>query len=94
LLRALNFDDVDPQTQYDASAWPALKRRFQSLFATQPLAHWSALLEGTDTCFAPVLNIAEAAAHPHNVARDLYRISPDGSITTRSAPRFLPLEGD
>jgi alpha-methylacyl-CoA racemase len=94
LLRALNFDDVDPQTQYDASAWPALKRRFQSLFATQPLAHWNALLEGTDTCFAPVLNIAEAAAHPHNVARDLYRIAPDGSITTRSAPRFLPLEGE
>ena len=27
------------------------------------------LLEGSDACFAPVLGLDEAAAHPHNLAR-------------------------
>jgi hypothetical protein len=28
---------------------------------------WCALMEHTDVCFAPVLTMSEAAAHPHNV---------------------------
>ena len=29
-------------------------------------------MEHTDVCFAPVLTMAEAAEHPHNVARDMF----------------------
>jgi alpha-methylacyl-CoA racemase len=93
LLDTLDLKDVDPAAQYDESAWPALKTRFETLFGTRPLAHWRTLLEGTDACFAPVLSIAEAAAHPHNVARGLYDVEANGAIRTHMAPRFLPLAG-
>ncbi|WP_395405206.1 CaiB/BaiF CoA transferase family protein [Pseudoduganella sp. UC29_106] len=69
LLEKLGLHDVDPRRQYDASTWPALKERFTALFASQDRSHWCALLEGTDVCFAPVLSLAEAAQHPHNIAR-------------------------
>ena len=90
LLNTLNLQDVDPTAQYDTSAWPALKARFTALFISQPRAHWCALLEATDACFAPVLSIAEAAVHPHNLARSLYRIEDDGAVRAHVAPRFLP----
>ena len=91
LLGKLGLADVDPAAQYDHAAWPPLKQRFTALFASRPRAHWCALLEGSDACFAPVLSIAEAAAHPHNVARGSYVSGADGTLQAAAAPRFLPL---
>ena len=93
LLHKLGLADVDPKAQYDRAAWPALKARLRALFLSQPSAHWRALLEGSDACFAPVLSLAEAATHPHNAARGVYRCGPDGELEAASAPRFLPLRG-
>ena len=92
LIEKLGLADVDPTAQYDRAAWPALKARVSALFLTEPSAHWRALLEGSDACFAPVLSLAEAAAHPHNAARGLYRRGPEGELEAASAPRFLPLD--
>ena len=92
LLDKLGLADVDPKAQYDRSAWPALKARLRALFLSQPSAHWRALLEGGDACFAPVLSLAEAADHPHNAARGLYNRGPAGELDAAVAPRFLPLE--
>ena len=93
LIDRLGLADVDPKAQYDRAAWPALKARLRALFLSQPSAHWRALLEGSDACFAPVLSLDEAAAHPHNGARGVYRRGPNGELEVASAPRFLPLEG-
>ncbi len=92
LLDKLGLADVDPKAQYDMSEWPALKARFRELFLSRPSAEWRALLEGSDVCFAPVLTIAEAAAHPQNAARGVYRQSDDGRLDAAAAPRFAPLE--
>lgn len=92
LLQKLGFDDVDPASQYDHAAWPALKQRFAARFLSQPRAHWDSLLGGTDVCYAPVLSIAEAARHPHNVARGLIVEQADGTLDTLGAPRFLPTD--
>ncbi len=91
LLGKLGLADVDPARQYDKAAWPALKARFIALFASRPRAHWCALLEGSDVCFAPVLSIAEAAGHPHNVARGTYSASVNGALQVAAAPRFQAL---
>lgn len=91
LLDKLGLADVNPAAQYDVRAWPALKARLSALFASRSRAHWCALLEGSDVCFAPVLSLAEAATHPHNVARDIYAIRADGAVQVAAAPRFLPL---
>ena len=41
----------------------------------------------TDVCFAPVLTMTEAAAHPHNVARGTF-VDVDGAMQPAPAPRF------
>ncbi|WP_447919781.1 CaiB/BaiF CoA transferase family protein [Achromobacter aegrifaciens] len=92
LLDKLGLTDVDPATQYDVSTWPALKARITALFASRSRAEWCELLEASDVCFAPVLSLAEAARHPHNMARGIYRVDSNGAIQVAGAPRFLPLE--
>jgi len=94
LLEKLGMTDVDPAQQYDHASWPALKQRFTTLFASQPRAHWDALLGGTDVCYAPVLGIEEAARHPHNVARGTFIGQQDGSLDVVGVPRFSALSPD
>lgn len=94
LLQKLGLGDVDLKRQFDPRAWPALKDRLTALFASQPRAHWDALLEGTDVCFAPVLSVAQAAEHPHNVARGTYVRTAGAGFDVAPAPRFLPLDGN
>jgi len=57
------------------------------VFRGKTRAEWCELLEGTDVCFAPVLNLAEAQAHPHNVARQAY-LDVAGVRQPAPAPRF------
>jgi alpha-methylacyl-CoA racemase len=45
------------------------------------------LLEGTDACFAPVLDMAEAPLHPHNAARGTF-VDVGGVTQPAPAPRF------
>ena len=70
LLRLTGLtDDEEFAGQMDAARWPRLKERLAEVFAGKTRDEWCALMEGTDVCFAPVLTMSEAAAHPHNVAR-------------------------
>jgi alpha-methylacyl-CoA racemase len=46
-----------------------------------------ALLEGTDVCFAPVVPLSEAHAHPHNAARQAF-VDVQGVRQPAPAPRF------
>ncbi|PQA86172.1 CaiB/BaiF CoA transferase family protein [Hyphococcus luteus] len=88
LLEKLGLaDDPDFAAQYDKTKWPALKERFRQIFKTRPRDEWTALLEGTDVCFAPVLAPSEAAAHPHMRERGVLR-EIDGVLQAAAAPRF------
>jgi alpha-methylacyl-CoA racemase len=73
--------------QWRQADWPELKRRFAALFAARTRDDWCALLEGTDVCFAPVLDMAEAPHHPHNAARATF-VERDGVTQPAPAPRF------
>jgi alpha-methylacyl-CoA racemase len=72
---------------YDTSAWPELRGRLAALFRTRTRDEWSALLEGTDACFAPVLTLGEAPGHPHNAARGTFA-DVAGVVQPAPAPRF------
>ena len=63
-----------------------------AVFAGQPRDHWTALLEGTDACFAPVLSLDEAPAHPHLAARDSFTEA-FGVTQPAPAPRFSRTPG-
>jgi alpha-methylacyl-CoA racemase len=79
--------------QLDSAAWPALKDKLADIFRTRTRVEWCALLEGTDICFAPVLSLAEAPAHPHNVARKAF-VEVGGMIQPAPAPRFSATPND
>jgi alpha-methylacyl-CoA racemase len=81
-------DDPDFDAQMDKAAWPALKEKLTAIFKTRPRAHWDALMQGTDVCYGPVVSMAEALEHPHNVARQTF-IKLDGLDQPAPAPRFL-----
>jgi alpha-methylacyl-CoA racemase len=80
-------DFADASRQMDTSRWPALKARVAAVIATRTRAEWCELMEHTDVCFAPVLTLSEAAAHPHNVARGTF-VDVGGVTQPRPAPRF------
>lgn len=64
-----------------------LRSVLEALFATKTRDEWCSLLEGTDACFAPVLDMQEAVRHPHNVARQTF-VEIDGVVQPAPAPRF------
>ena len=69
LLERLGLDPAE-WPQDDRDQWPSLKRRLADLIKGDTLAAWCELLEGTDTCFAPVLPFSEARSHPHLAERE------------------------
>jgi alpha-methylacyl-CoA racemase len=87
LLKLTGATDPAFSTQMDETSWPQMKERFTALFKTRGRDDWCALLEGTDVCFAPVLDMAEAPAHPHNQARGTF-VEVEGVIQPAPAPRF------
>ena len=88
LLQKLGLE-ADPAFagQFERRSWPEAKRRLAALFATRTRDEWCALLEGTDVCFAPVLDPEAAARHPHLVACGVFA-SRDGVLQANPAPRF------
>lgn len=80
-------DDPDFAAQMDRSAWPRLSEKIAAAIKTKSRDEWSALLEGKDACFAPVLNMAEAPSHSHNAARETF-VEFGGLVQPAPAPRF------
>ena len=87
LVRLTGADPARFASQLDPSTWPALRDELAALFRTKTQGEWCALLEGSDACFAPVLSMAEAAAHPHARARSAF-VEQDGVTQPAPAPRF------
>ncbi len=80
-------DDPAFQAQMDRRAWPDLSAKLAAVIKTKTRAEWSALMEGTDVCFAPILGLGEAPAHAHNKARETF-VEVAGVIQPNVAPRF------
>ena len=93
LLQRLGLDVAEFKRALDPSRWPAYKARLAAVFATRTRDEWCALLEGTDACFAPVLDWDEAPRHPHNVARGTF-VEIDGIVQPAPAPRFSRTRAD
>ena len=87
LLGVLQIETIDPADQFDIRKWPEHIKTFEGRFMSESRDYWCKLLEGTDACFAPVLDMAEAYEHPHNKARDTF-VNVDGITQSAPAPRF------
>ena len=80
-------DDTDFDAQMNPKQWPMLKEKLTALFKTKTRAQWCELMEGTEICFAPVLSLAEAKEHPHNVERQTF-VDVGGLKQPVPAPRY------
>lgn len=78
--------------QNDPALWNERGEQLASLFAAKTRDDWCALLEGSDACFAPVLDFDEVASHPHMAAREAYSLV-DGVLQPAPAPRFSRTPG-
>ena len=87
LLQRLGPQAAGLPARDDPAAWPALQEGLARIFRSRTQAEWCARFEGSDACVAPVLDIDQSMAHPHNVARQTY-VRADGIEQASPAPRF------
>lgn len=95
MIKGLGLEDRSYR-QNDRADWPRMQADFAAVFASQPRDFWAALFAETDACVSPVLSMAEAPLHPHNVARESF-IRRGGIAQPAPAPRMNgtpPIVGD
>ena len=87
LMQHLGVESGEIPHSFDREDWAEGKLKLAALFKTKTRDEWVTLLEGTDACFAPVLEMSEAPHHPHNEARETF-VNRDGHWQPNAAPRF------
>jgi alpha-methylacyl-CoA racemase len=92
LLEKTGIDDPEFVRQHDRAIWPELHDKLAAVIAAKSQAEWCAIMEGTDVCFAPVLDLDEAPKHPHNAARKTF-VEVAGVTQPAPAPRFSATPG-
>jgi alpha-methylacyl-CoA racemase len=87
LLRRLEIDPAEMPPKMNRRRWPEAKAKLAARFKRKTRDEWCRILEGSDVCFAPVLSLAEAPSHPHNLARQSF-VEIDGIVQPAPSPRF------
>ena len=92
LLEKCEITDPSFDEQLDQQSWPEKREKMEAVFKTKTRDEWSEIMEGTDVCFAPILNLEEAPDHPHNKSRKTY-VDFEGVTQPAPAPRFSRTQG-
>jgi alpha-methylacyl-CoA racemase len=92
LLEKTGINDPEFQAQMDRGKWDGLREKLATVIASKTQDEWCSIMDATDVCFAPVLNLDEAPKHPHNVARETF-LTLDGVVQPAPAPRFSATPG-
>jgi alpha-methylacyl-CoA racemase len=92
LLEKTGINDPAFKAQMDRKQWPALHDQLAAVIASKTRDEWCEIMEGTDVCFGPVLDLDEAPRHAHNVARQTF-VEVDGVVQPAPAPRFSATPG-
>ena len=78
--------------QWQREFWPSRRQALAAAFAVRNRDEWCDLFSGCDACVAPVLSLAEAQRHPHNVARGSF-LEVAGIAQPAPAPRLSVTAG-
>ena len=93
LCQIAELDESIFGTQMARDSWPEQKEAIKKIILDKTRDEWCELMEGTDVCFAPVLDMSEAPKHPHNVERKTF-IDLEGVTQPAPAPRFSRTESE
>ena len=91
LCQIAELDESIFGEQMSRDLWPEQKEAIKKIFLDKTRDEWCELMEGTDVCFAPVLDMSEAPKHPHNIERKTF-IDLEGVTQPAPAPRFSRTE--
>jgi alpha-methylacyl-CoA racemase len=92
LIERCQITDPEWNEQFNRANWPKMKQKAAALFKTKTRDEWCKILEGSDVCFAPVLDMPETLAYPHNVERNAF-VEVAGVKQPAPAPRFSRTPG-
>ena len=92
LLEKTGISDPAFSAQMDRGQWPVLSERLAAVVASKTQDEWRQIMDGSDVCFAPILDLDEAPRHPHNVARATF-VEIEGVVQPAPAPRFSATPG-
>ena len=87
LCEKVGVDAAEYPADWAGGNWDTARPVFAEIFRQRTRDEWCELLEGTDACFAPVLDYEESAKHPHMMARETY-VEIEGVRQPAPAPRF------
>jgi crotonobetainyl-CoA:carnitine CoA-transferase CaiB-like acyl-CoA transferase len=79
LCATLGRDDLAPFGLATGGEGERVRAALATIFAAQPLAHWSAHFAGVDCCETPVATLAEALVDPQFAARRMIAWRDDGA---------------
>jgi alpha-methylacyl-CoA racemase len=91
LCQIAELDESIFGNQMSRDSWPEKKEAIKKIILDKTRDEWCELMEGTDVCFAPVLDMSEAPKHPHNIERKTF-IDLEGVTQPAPAPRFSRTE--
>ena len=91
LCQIAELDESIFGNQMSRDSWPEQKEAIKKIILDKTRDEWCELMEGTDVCFAPVLDMSEAPKHPHNVERKTF-IDLEGVTQPAPAPRISRTE--
>ena len=91
LCQIAELDESIFSNQMSRDSWPEQKEAIKKIILDKTRDEWCELMEGTDVCFAPVLDMSEAPKHPHNIERKTF-IDLEGVTQPAPAPRFSRTE--
>ena len=91
LCQIAELDEKVFSKQMSRDLWPEQKEQIIKIFVKKTRDEWCELMEGTEVCFAPVLDMSEAPHHPHNKERKTF-IDLEGVTQPAPAPRFSRTE--
>ena len=92
LLEKTGINEPIFQQQMDRAVWPELRQKLANVIAQKTQAEWCEIMDATDVCFAPVLDLDEAPKHAHNAARKTF-VEVAGVTQPAPAPRFSATPG-
>ena len=79
---------IDLGEQMNESSWDDMRRLFTETFKQKTLQEWSKIFGESEACVTPVLTFDEAHGEAHNVEREVFFESDNGSVVPASVPKF------
>lgn len=92
LRRILGLEGPEWDRQLDQDMWPDLTAKLAAVLRTGTRQHWCERFAGAEACFTPVLDLAEAPAHPQHQERGTF-VQRFGVTQPIPAPRLSRTPG-